>query len=90
MLGDAFKAEVAANGGRLPPLGLKTLVRMAGRLWVKRKIFHGKHKLGGLFGIQVSLPSNMPSITFCLSLSCLSVSFPHASTILATSSPALP
>ena len=55
MLGEAFKAEVAANGGKMPPLGIKTLVRLAGRLWVKRKIFHGKQKLGGLFGIQVSL-----------------------------------
>ena len=54
MLGEAFKAEVAANGGKLPPLGVKTLVRLAGRMWVKRKIFHGKQKLGGLFGIQVS------------------------------------
>ena len=55
MLGEAFKAEVAANGGKLPPLGIKSLMRLAGRLWVKRKIFHGKQKLGGLFGIQVSL-----------------------------------
>ncbi|KAL3131919.1 hypothetical protein ABBQ38_007622 [Trebouxia sp. C0009 RCD-2024] len=52
MLGEVFKEEVAANGGKLPPLGVKTLVRLAGRLWVKRKIFHGKQKLGGLFGIQ--------------------------------------
>lgn len=55
MLGEVFKEEVAANGGKLPPLGVKTLVRLAGRLWVKRKIFHGKQKLGGLFGIQVSV-----------------------------------
>ena len=55
MLGEAFKAEVAANGGKMPPLGVKTLMRLAGRLWVKRKIFHGKQKLGGLFGIQVSV-----------------------------------
>lgn len=54
MLGEAFKAEVAANGGKLPPLGVKTLVRLAGRLWLKRKVFHGKQKLGGLFGIQVT------------------------------------
>ena len=66
MLGEAFKAEVAANGGKLPPLGVKTLVRLAGRLWLKRKIFHGKQKLGGMFGIQVtpcssSLGSGLPN-----------------------------
>ena len=63
MLGEAFKAEVAANGGKLPPLGVKTLVRLAGRLWMKRKIFHSKQKLGGLFGIQVSLLLLRPVLT---------------------------
>lgn len=63
MLGEAFKAEVAANRGKLPPLGVKTLVRLAGRLWVKRKIFHSKQKLGGLFGIQVSLLLSLPVLT---------------------------
>ena len=78
MLGEAFKAEVAANGGKLPPLGVKTLVRLAGRLWLKRKIFHGKQKLGGMFGIQVTPcssslpPSLIPSgCPFPLLMLCL-------------------
>lgn len=66
MLGEAFTAEVAANGGKMPPFGMKTLVRMAGRLWVKRKVFHGRQKLGGLFGTQVNLLLNPFLRTFFL------------------------
>lgn len=56
MLGEAFREEVAANGGHLPRLGLKTLARLATRFYLKRKLLHGKQKLGGLlhpFGMKV-------------------------------------
>jgi len=42
MLGEAYREEVAANGGRMPSLSLSTIADLASRLWLKARAWNGK------------------------------------------------
>ncbi len=41
MLGEAFREEVAANGGRLPSFSLATIADVASRVWLKARAWKG-------------------------------------------------
>ena len=41
MLGEAFREEVAANGGRMPSFSLATIADVASRVWLKARAWRG-------------------------------------------------
>lgn len=42
MLGEAFREEVVANGGRLPAFSLSTIADIASRLWLMARAWNGR------------------------------------------------
>lgn len=65
MLGEAFREEVAANGGRLPALTLSTLADLASRLWLKARAWKGLGPTQQGLNPQVSCRTS-----FALQLTC--------------------
>ena len=64
MLGEAFREEAAANGGRMPAFTLSTLADLASRLWLKARAWKGMGPQQG-FNPQVSC-----NTAFLLQLTC--------------------
>ena len=59
MLGEAFREEEAANGGRMPAFTLSTIADLASRLWLKARAWKGVGPHQGL-NPQVSCKSSFP------------------------------
>ncbi|KAL0042184.1 hypothetical protein WJX77_005579 [Trebouxia sp. C0004] len=65
MLGEAFREEVAANGGRMPSFSLATIADVASRLWLKARAWKGikqAHQPQGLYKKPGLRPPGGPTL----------------------------